>query len=425
MARGVVNEEYPPRRVVITGMGVIAPNGCDLGTFWRSLRQGTSAACRIGRFDVSKVPHKIAAEVRDFHPARYFDAKKARRYEHALQYEFAAAQLAVQDARVQFDQMDADRVGIIDATTVGGMESTLKAHAAFLEKGYRAMSPFTFLNAYSGSGCGEVAVELGIKGHAITYSSGSASGNDAIGLAAEMIRRDDADVMLAGGAEAPLVEAFWSGFCVTRVMTKRNEDPPRAMRPFDHEHDGFVMGEGAAFVVLEELAHALERQARIYVEVLGHGRSCEAYHSLLPHPEGLGVCRAMQKAMRQTRLHPSEVDYINAHGTATESNDLAETLAIKRFFGTHAPRLAVSATKPVTGHLLGAAGALETVICALALHHSEVPPTINFTQAAEGCDLDYVPNQARRYPLRVAMNLNSGFGGKNSCMILGRYTPPA
>jgi 3-oxoacyl-[acyl-carrier-protein] synthase II len=414
----------PPRRVVVTGLGVIAPNGCDLGTFWQSVRDGVSAAGPISRFDVSKVPHKIAAEVRGFEPARYLGAKQARRFERCLQYELAAAGLAAKDAALDFNRLDADRLGIVDASTVNGIESTLKAHLAFLEHGYKGMSPFTFINAYSGSGSGEVALHLGIKGHAITYCSGSASGNDAIGYAANMIRNDEADLMLAGGCEAPLIEAFWHGFCVNKVMTRRNEEPARAMRPFDRSRDGFVMGEGAAFLVLEELAHALDRRAHIRAEVLGQGRSCEAYHSVLPHPDGAGIYRAMEKALRQARLHPSEVDYINAHGTATESNDLAETRAIKRLFGPAATRVAVSATKPVTGHLLGAAGVLEAVICVLALEQAVIPPTINLDEPAEGCDLDYVPLRPRPYPVRVAMNLNSGFGGKNSCLVLGRFHTP-
>src|SRR5438876_6080607 len=259
---------------------------------------------------------------------------------------------------------------------------------------------------------------LGSKGHAVTYFSGSCSGNDAIGYGLQMIQNEEVDVMVAGGAEAPLLDGFWSGFCVTGVMTSRNETPAESMRPFDKSRDGFLLGEGAAFVVLEELSYALARGARIYAEVAGHGRSCEAYHSVSPHPDGVGLYRAMEKALRRARLHVSEVDYINAHGTATEANDLVETRAIKRLFGEHARRLAVSSTKPVSGHLLAAAGPLETVVCVLTLTHKEIPLTLNFKEPAEGCDLDYVPGESRAYPVRVAMNINSGFGGKNSCLIL-------
>jgi 3-oxoacyl-[acyl-carrier-protein] synthase II len=411
----------PRRRVVITGMGVIAPNGSDLTGFWNTLVKGESAADRVSRFDTSGVPNRIAAEIKKFDCGRYLDAKKARRFDLSIQYGMSAARLAVRDAAIDFRQLDPDRAGIVEATSVSGMESTLKAHSAFLEKGYKGMSPFTFINAYCGGGSGEVAIELGVKGHAITYCSGSCSGNDAVGYALNMIRDDTVDIMLAGGTEAPLLEPFWNGFCVTKVMTRRNKAPKQAMRPFDRSRDGFLLGEGAAYVVLEELSHALGRGARIHAEVLGHGRSCEAYHSLLPHPEGVGLVRAMQKAIRDAQIYPTQVQYINAHGTATETNDLVETRAIKTVFGGHAHRLAVGATKPVTGHLLGAAGALETVICALAIRNKAIPPTINLSEPAEGCDLDYVPGAARPYPVEMAMNINTGFGGKNSCLILGEF----
>lgn len=406
--------------MVITGLGVIAPNGKDLETFWRTVREGESAADIISRFDTSDVPSRVAAEIKDFDCGRYLDPRHAKRLDLSIQYGIAAARLAVRDAGLDLAAMDAERVGIVEATSISGLESTLKSHLAFLRRGYRAISPFTFINSYCGGGSGEIARELGIRGHAITYCSGSCSGNDAIGYALRMIQSDEADVMVAGGADAPLMEAFWSGFCVARIMTRRNDTPKQAMRPFDRRRDGVLLGEGGAFLVLEDLSHALMRRARIYAEVLGHGRSCEAYDSVAPHPEGLGLARAMQKALHDARLTPGEIDYINPHGTATADHDVVETRAIKRVFGEQAYRVAISSTKPVTGHLLGAAGALETVICALALHHGVIPPTINWSEAAEECDLDYVPGRARVYPLRHVMNLNSGFGGKNSCLILGR-----
>ena len=409
------------RRVVVTGLGVITAAGQDLETFWANICQGNSGGTSVTRFDASKVPTRIAAEIRDFEVSRYLDPKQARRLDLSIQYGCAAAMQAVNNAGLDFARFDPDRVGVVEATSVCGMDSTLKAHVAFLNKGYKAMSPFTFINAYCGGGSSQIAIELGIQGHAITYCSGSASGNDALGYALNMIQSDCVDVMVAGGAEAPLVDGLWGGFCLLRVMTQLNESPKQAMRPFDKNRDGFLMGEGAAFLVLEELSHALNRGAKIYAEVAGHGRSCEAYHSVLPHPDGLGMCRAMEKALRAARLHHTEVDYINAHGTATVSNDAVETMAVKRLFGEHACRVAISATKPVTGHLLGAAGALETLICVLALNRHIIPPTINLTEPAEDCDLDYVPDSARSYPLKVAMNVNSGFGGKNSCLILKSY----
>ena len=236
-----------------------------------------------------------------------------------------------------------------------------------------------------------------------------------------MIRDEEVDVMVAGGSEAPIVPHIWGGLCLNRIMTRRNDTPQEAMRPFDRSRDGVLLGEGSAYLVLEEMSYALSRGARIYAEILGHGRSCEAYHPVAPHPDGIGLFRAMQKALRDAQIGSDTVDYINAHGTATDANDRVETLAIKRLFGTHAHHLAVSSTKPVTGHLLGASGAMETVVCALALHHQEIPMTLNHHEPDPVCDLDYVPGKSRPYPIRIAMNLSSGFGGKNSCLIMGQY----
>ncbi|MBI3850632.1 MAG: beta-ketoacyl-[acyl-carrier-protein] synthase family protein [Verrucomicrobia bacterium] len=412
---------HTQRRVVITGMGVIAPNGSSLETFWESICEGNSAARRLTRFDPGDMPNKICAEIQDFDGGVYMKAKKSHRLDLSTQYGIAASILAVRDAAVDFEKLDQERLGVVEGISLGGTETTIKGQESLTKKSYRAINAFSLINGYTGSGSGEIALELGIRGHAITYCSGSASSNDAIGYAFNMIQQDEVDIMVAGGTEAPMLPALWAVFCVTGVMTCRNDKPQQAMRPFDRNRDGFLLGEGAAFLVLEELSHAIARGAKIYAEVAGHGRSCEAYHSVAPHPDGVGTYRAMEKALRRARMDVSEIDYINAHGTATESNDLVETKAIKHLFGDHARRLAVSSTKPVTGHLLGAAGAIETVICALALKHQEIPPTINLTEPAEGCDLDYVLKRSRPYPIRAAMNLNSGFGGKNSCLILRAF----
>jgi 3-oxoacyl-[acyl-carrier-protein] synthase II len=421
MAQSAVSTDVFMRRVVVTGLGIIAANGCDLATFWESVVKGSSAGRVISRFDTSNLPNQIAAEIPNFQPNLYMTPRQGKRLDLSIQYGIAASKLALQNSGLDVSKYDPDRGGVVEATSVGGMESTLKAYSAYLQKGVSGMSAFTFLNAYCGGGSGEIALELGMRGHAITYCSGSCSGNDAIGYALKMIQTDETDFMVAGGTEAPLLEGFWNGFCVTKVMTRRNATPRESMRPFDATRDGFLLGEGAAFLVLEELSHALGRGARIYGEVIGHGRSCEAYHSVAPHPEGIGMSRAIEKALRAARVASSEVNYINAHGTATTSNDTAETNAIKRIWGRQARKIAVSSTKPVTGHLLGAAGALETVICVLALKHQVIPPTINLNTPAPGCDLDYVPRDARPYPLKVAMNLNTGFGGKNSTLILRRF----
>ena len=410
------------RRVVITGMGVIAPNGSDLRTFWDSLVRGRSAAAPLTRFETHSLPTTIGAEVKAFDGRNYMDPKTARRLDRSLLYSVAAAVLAQRDAGIDFNTSNPDRVGVVEGTSVSNNEMAFRSEAAYAKKGHRGLSPYTLINGYCGGGSGEIAHELGIKGHSISCSSGSASGNDALGYAIAMIRQDEVDAMVAGAAEAPILAPLFGAFCLSNVMTRRNETPAESMRPFDASRDGFLLGEGAAFLVLEERSHALARRARIYAELLGHGRSCEAYHPVAPHPDGVGVHRAMEKALRQARLDIDEVDYVNAHGTATESSDVVESKALRRLFGDHARRLAVSSTKPVTGHLLAAAGALETVVCALAIHHRMMPMTLNFRDPAEGCELDYVGGESRPYPIRVALNLSSGFGGKNSCLVLGRHS---
>ena len=409
------------RRAVITGMGVIAPNGNDLVTFWESVRDGRSAARTLTRFELGDLPSRVAAEVRDFDLAQYTDPRKVRRFDLSIQYALAASKLAMMDAGGTGGICDPERMGIIEGTSVGGMESSFKGQTAFERRGYRQMSPFTLINAYTGGGAGEIALELGIHGHAASYSSGSASGSDVIGYALRMIRDDEADVMVAGGAEAPLLAPLWGAFCRTQVMTTRNDTPASAMRPFDTTRDGFVLGEGAGFVVLEELSHALARGARIYAEVVGHGRACEAYHSVAPHPNGVGIRSAMERALRDAEMAPMDVNYVNAHGTATEMNDKAELTAINGLFGEHSGRLSVSSTKPVTGHLLAAAGAVETIVTALALHHQTIPQTANLIVPEDRGVLDLVAGKSRPYPIHVAMNLSVGFGGKNACLVLKRY----
>jgi 3-oxoacyl-[acyl-carrier-protein] synthase II len=411
------------RRVVITGMGVIAANGSNHKSFWESVRDGRSVADYLTRFDVSQIPSKVAAEVRDFRPEEFMDVKVARRLDRALQFSVAVAQMAKKDAGIDFKNVDPDRCGVAEGTSMSNNSAAHATTEAFRKRGYRGVSISGVISGAAGAGSGEVAYELGVQGHAVTICSSSASGNDAIGYAMNMIKGEDVDIMIAGGAEAPLIESAWGGLCANRVMTRNCDDPKRAMRPFDKTRDGFILGEGAGYVALEELSHALSRGAKIYAELVAHARSCEAYHPLAPHPEGLGYHRAMEKAIRQAGIEREEVDYINAHGTATPANDLVETRAIKRFFGTHCQRLSVSSTKPITGHLMGAAGALETIICAMAIQHEAIPMTANLRERDPECDLDYVGDRPRPYPLKTVMNLNSGFGGKNSCMILRRYGP--
>lgn len=409
------------RRVVITGMGVITPIGQELTTFWQNIREGRSAASRVTRFDASGSPSRLAAEIRDWDPTVYLDAKSAKRFERSLQYSVAAAKLAVADARLDFNSIDADRAGVVEATSLSNLEAAYSAREALDTRGARAVSPSMMIGGYVGSGSAEIANAVGCRGHALTCSSSSASGNDVMGYARHMIQHEDIDVMIAGGAEAPIVDTVFFGFAQSRAMTRWAGTPSEAMKPFDRGGDGFVMGEGGAYVVLEELTHALSRGAKIYCEVLGQARACEAYHPMAPHPDGWGVARAMRKAMHAGRVDLDRVNYINVHGTANPPNDLAETRAIKEVFGAHARRLAVSSTKPITGHPLAAAGAIETVICALSIKNSAIPPTINLRQPHPECDLDYVPDRARPYPVEITLSLNSGFGGKTSCLILGKY----
>ena len=398
MALREVSEPHR-RRVVITGMGVITAPAQTLGKFWDCVRHGVSGGTKMTRFPAGSAPTLIAAQINEFEAVNYMDAKTARRLDYSHRYGIAAARLAQQDAGIDFEKVDADRVGVVEATSASSNETASKADEGYAKRGYKGVGPFALINGYSGAGSGEIAKELGIRGHSITLSSSSASGNDALGYAVSMIRNEDVDVMVAGGAEAPIVPHIWGALCLAQVLSRRI----------------------AAYLVLEELSYALSRGARIYAELLGHGRSCEAYHPVAPHPEGLGYFRAIQKGMRAAQIDPEEIDYINAHGTATDANDIVETKAIKRFFGPHAHRLAVSSTKPVTGHLLGAAGALETVVCALTIHHQEIPLTLNFDEPGEGCDLDYVRGRSRPYPVRAVLNLSSGFGGKNSCLVLRRF----
>jgi 3-oxoacyl-[acyl-carrier-protein] synthase II len=411
----------PERRIVITGLGVIAPNGTNLADFWASIRDGRSAAGPLTRFLPGDSPVRIACEIRNFKATEHMESKVARRLDRSIQYGVVAARMAVSDAKLDVASLAPSRVGIVEGTTVSNVDAAAKAEESYRARGYKGISMFQMLNGYSGSGSSEVAIDIGIKGHAVTLSSGSASGNDVVGYAATMVREDETDVMIAGGAEAPILPLIWSAFCQSRVMTRAPGDAAGAMKPFDLARSGFILGEGAGFIVMEELTHALSRGARIYAEVLSHGRACEAYHPVAPEPSGLGVFEAMHSAIRRGHVNILDVDYINAHGTATEANDVVETRAIKRFFGPHARRLAVSSTKPVTGHLMAAAGAVETVVTALALHHQVIPPTLNLRIPDPECDLDYVPGVARPYPIRTALNLSSGFGGKNSCLVLARW----
>jgi len=409
------------RRVVITGIGVISACGVTVADFWESIVQGKSGARPITRFDTTGLPTTIAAEITDFDCANYLPRRTFKRYDLGVQFAAAASLNAVADSGLNIRKMDADRIGLIHANSLEGMESAFRAYPIYDKQGYKRIGPSFLLNNYFGAASGELALIHGIKGHSITYSSGSASGSDVMILAADTVVHDDVDAILVGASEAPLLAQIMAGFCNARIVTSRNDEPESAMRPFDITHDGFLLGEGAAFFVFEEKIHALNRNARIYAEFSGGGRACEAYHPVNIHPEGLGIKSSISKALRRAGMARSEIQYVNAHGTATQLNDRIEAEALYEFFGEHCNSLAVSATKPSTGHLLAASGALETAICALAIHHQTIPPTKNLTTPLDGGKLDMVRDVARPYPLERVMNINAGFGGKNSCVILERF----
>lgn len=404
-------------RVVVTGVGAVHGLGHDAPAFWRSLAAGRPGVARVTQFDPASFATQIGAEVLDWHIEAFMDAKEARRNDRFTHFGFVAAGEAVRDAGLDMDREDPDEVGVLIGSGIGGMftfESQLKR---LQEGGPRKVSPFT-IPALIGNICsGLVAIELGARGPNFGVVSACATSTHAIGEAWHMIRRGDAAVMIAGGAEAAITPFAYASFCSMKAMSTRNDDPATASRPFSMGRDGFVMGEGAGIMVLESLAHARARGARIYGEVAGYAATADAHHITMPDPEGKGLGMAMTRALRWAGVAPDDVDYINAHGTSTPYNDRFETLAIKRLFGDHARRLPVSSTKSMTGHLLGAAGGIEGVACLKALEYQILPPTINLHEPDPECDLDYVPNEARPAKIRVILSNNLGFGGQNAAIV--------
>ena len=407
------------RRVVITGIGVIAANGQTVDKFWDTLCRGVSGVRPTTRYDVSKLPVKVSAEIQGFRIEDHVEAVKMARLELSVQYGLAAAAAPGRDSKLDVAEIDPDRIGIVEGTTTSGVSNVLKVQAQMLSG--QKIHPYHAIGGYCGEGSSAIGMYLGIHGHALTYCSGCASGADAIGYAWRTVKDDDVDMMVAGGSDA-IFEAQHFGFCRLGAMSQLEGPDGSQMRPFDQTRDGFVLGEGSAYFMVEELGHALSRGAKIYAEIISHGRSAESYHPTDPHPGGLGYVNAMRRALRRAGLHGPEIDYINAHGSATHLNDPLETKAIKAVFGSHASRVGISATKPITGHTMGSAGAIEAAVCALAIHRQEMPPTINLRNPAEGCDLDYLAQGPRPYPVNVALNINAGFGGRYACLILRRYT---
>lgn len=410
----------PQRRVVITGIGLITPNGCEIDDFWSSVCEGRSAANFVRAFNNDDIPCKVACEVDDAAFDGWVDAKQKARLDRSLLFAITAAKKAVKDAHLEISGLDPNRIGVSEGTSVSGLDNTLRSHEKFLDRGYRSIKPSNLVTAFCGGGSSEIALSLGIQGQATTICTACSAGNDAIAHATREIADDVADVMIAGASEAPIVAGYYSIFAAAGVMSRELESPQRAMKPFDQNRDGFVLGEGGAYLILEEYHHAIGRGARIYAEVMGFGRSCDAHHQIALHPEGRGTKRALMMALRSSGIAANEIDYVNAHGSATAQNDIIETASLKAVFGDHAKRFAVSATKPVTGHLAGASAAVEAAICALSIARSVVPPTINLNQPEPVCDLDYVADGARPLPVRAALNMNSGFGGKQTALILRR-----
>jgi 3-oxoacyl-[acyl-carrier-protein] synthase II len=408
------------RRVVVTGIGLVSSVGIGTGASWDGLLAGRSGIGRITRFDTAGFSTQIAGEVKSFDPLQFVEKKDVKKMDVFIQYAIAASQFAMDDSGLQVTPAIADRVGVFIASGIGGFSTIEREHRALLEGGPRKISPFFIPSAIINLASGQVSIRFGAKGpNSATCTACSASAH-AIGDAFEIIRRDDADVMIAGGSEAAITPMGVGGFGAMRALSTRNDDPGRASRPFDRDRDGFIIGEGAGVVILEELEAARARGAKIYAELVGYGMSADAFHITAPSEDGDGAVRVMTQCLKRAGVPPSAVSYINAHGTSTPYNDKLETLAIKKAFGDHAPRLAVSSTKSMTGHLLGAAGGLEAGITALAVHHQRVPPTINLDSPDPECDLDYVPHTARDLPIEYALSNSFGFGGTNAALLLKR-----
>ncbi len=409
------------RRVVVTGLGTVCPLGNDVSTAWQALIKGVSGISPIERFPVDDLPVKFAGQIRDFDPRTVLDPKEARRFDPFLQYTVAAAQEAFDSSGVSVDRSGADRVGVLIGTGIAGLESMLDTCGTLLNRGPGRVSPFFVPTTIANMGSGLLSMRFGAMGPNSCTVTACASGSHAIGDAFRIIQRGDADVMLAGGGEAPVNRLGLAGFASMRALSTRNDDPQRASRPFDAQRDGFVVAEAAGVVVLESLEHALARGARIHGEIIGYGMSGDAHHMTVPAPDGSGAQLAMRTALRDAGVEPTDVGYINAHGTSTEYNDSTETRAIRAVFGEHADRLAVSSTQSMTGHALGAAGGLEAIFTVLSLREGILPPTINLENPDPICDLDYVPNHARSVAVRVALSNSFGFGGTNAALAFRRY----
>ncbi len=406
-------------RIVVTGIGLISAFGDGVEPFWDSVKAGKIGVSRISLFDASQLNCQVAAECRDFNAAKYMDPKEAKRSDRYTHFAVAAAKLAVRDSGLDTSSnIDPERFGVLIGSGVGGMDTIEKQSRAFVERGARRVSPFMIPNLLANMSSGVVAIDLGAKGVNFSVVSACATGTHAIGEAMLHLQMGREDAILAGGSEAAVNPLGFAGFCAMKAMaTNFNDQPERASRPFDADRCGFVMGEGAGVVVLERYDHAVARGAKIYCEISGYGATCDAYHITSPDVEGRGLSLCLRRTLADAGVSPEDVDYINAHGTSTPYNDKFETAAIHTVFGEHAKKLMVSSTKGATGHMLGAAGGVEAAVCALALRDGVVPPTVNYEYPDPDCDLDYVPNTAREYPLKTAISTNLGFGGHNGALL--------
>ncbi len=411
------------RRVVVTGLGMVSPLGTGVEKNWEAACAGKCGIGPITKFDVSAFPSQIAGEVKDFNASDFLEKQQIRRFDVFLHYGIAAARMAMEDSGLSIDNKRAARTGSITGSGLGGLAMIEDFHKVILEKGPRRLSPFFIPGIISNMLPGQIAIEYGAKGPNSSIQTACAASTHAVGEAFRLIREGIADAMITGGAEAVVTPLGLGGFCAMRALSTRNDEPEKASRPFDLNRDGFVMGEGSGILVLEELEQALERGANIHAEIVGYGLTADAYHVSAPSPDGEGAILCMKAALEYAGMRPEELDYINAHGTSTELNDLSESIAIKKVFGEHAYKLAISSTKSITGHLLGGGGGVEAIFSVLTIKHGIIPPTINYETPDPECDLDYVPNVARKANVKTAMSNSFGFGGTNAVLIFKAYEP--
>lgn len=409
------------KRVVITGLGCVTPVGTGKDDFWVNIKSGVSGIDKITRFDYTNYQTQIAGEVKDFTPEDYISKKELKKMDRFTQFAMVASKLAVADSELDLNKIDGNRMGTVIGTGIGGVETIEAQHKNLLEKGNRRVSPFFIPMMIGNMAAGQVAIEFGAKGPSTNICTACASGTNSVGDAFKIIQRGDADIMIAGGTEAAVAEFAVAGFCNMKAMSTNNDNPQKASRPFDKDRNGFVMGEGCGILILEELESAIKRNAKIYAEIVGYGMTSDAYHITTPAENGEGAARSMQMAINDAGIEPEKIDYINAHGTSTYYNDLYETMAIKSVFGENAKNVSISSTKSMTGHLLGASGAIEAIVCALAIKDNFVPPTINLENLGEGMDLDYTPNKGKERTINYALSNSLGFGGHNATIVLKKY----